>query len=173
MGATALVVPVADLINRPGARRHEHRTGELDGFAVVASSVPAGTPVDVDVVLEWVHEGVLATGKARTAWVAECRRCLRAVEGEAVAEFRELYEPHATEGETYPLKGDRIDLSPLARESLLLALPLAPLCREDCRGLCPTCGADLNAGDCDCPPPAADSRWAALEGLRFDDGDQD
>ncbi|HJV09433.1 MAG TPA: DUF177 domain-containing protein, partial [Acidimicrobiales bacterium] len=70
-------------------------------------------------------------------------------------------------GESYRLGHDSVDLEPLVREALVLDLPLAPLCEEDCRGLCPTCGADLNLGDCDCPPAETDSRWAALDVLRL------
>jgi len=61
---------------------------------------------------------------------------------------------------------DRIDLAPLAREALLLELPLAPLCQAECAGLCPTCGADLNAGPCGCAGVVADARWLALDELR-------
>ena len=59
--------------------------------------------------------------------------------------------------------GDEIDLAPLVDEQTLLALPTRPLCSEDCRGLCPRCGANLNAGPCDCPAPAADGRLAVLQ----------
>ena len=59
-----------------------------------------------------------------------------------------------------------VDADALAREVLVLGLPLAPLCRPDCAGLCQTCGADLNLGDCGCPPVDADPRWAALDALR-------
>jgi uncharacterized protein len=52
------------------------------------------------------------------------------------------------------------------REAVLLDLPLAPLCRPDCAGLCPECGADLNAGDCGHRPNATDPRWTALDDLR-------
>lgn len=166
-----MVVPVADLLNRPGARRREQCTGPLDGVTVVAASVPTGTPMTVDVVLEWVSEGILATGAARARWVAECRRCLRPVEGEVEAEFRELFEPRPTEGDTWPLQGDRIDLGPLAREALALALPLAPLCRTSCAGLCGRCGEDLNEGPCGCAPEPADLRWSALDALRPEAGD--
>ena len=68
--------------------------------------------------------------------------------------------------ETYPLKGEMLDLQPLVRDALLLELPLAPLCSEDCQGLCPTCGADLNDGPCSCDHAPADPRWAALDLLK-------
>ncbi|HET7523328.1 MAG TPA: DUF177 domain-containing protein [Acidimicrobiales bacterium] len=68
--------------------------------------------------------------------------------------------------ETYPLKGELLDLQPLVRDALLLELPLAPLCSEDCQGLCATCGADLNDGPCSCEHAPADPRWAALDLLK-------
>ena len=67
--------------------------------------------------------------------------------------------------DTYPLEGDQLDLRPLVRDALLLEPPLAPLCRDDCRGLCADCGADLNLGPCQCLP-ALDARWQALDVLR-------
>lgn len=169
MAARELVINVADLLRRPGARRHERLSGPVGPLVVVDTTVAGGTPAELDVTLEWVSEGVLASGSAATRWTSACRRCLAPVDGPAEAEFRELFEPHAREGESYPLEGDRIDLEPLAREALLLSLPLAPLCRPDCAGLCPTCGADLNLGPCPCPPEPADHRWAALDQLaQFD-----
>ncbi|HUQ64067.1 MAG TPA: DUF177 domain-containing protein [Acidimicrobiales bacterium] len=161
-----LRVNVADLTRKPGARRHERVSGRFGAMKVVGTSVPAGTEVVVDAVLEWVSDGVLASGEAIAPWEGECRRCLGPVRGEARAEFRELFERRAREGETYPLRNEHIDLEPLAREALLIELPLAPLCSLDCRGLCPTCGADLNTGACDCPEPQGDPRWQALDVLK-------
>lgn len=162
------VVNVADLVNRPGARRRERVEGRLPGpVVVVDSKLRTEVPVVVDVLLEWVSDGLLATGTVEGAWEGPCRRCLKPVQGTLRAEVQELFEANPREGETYRLGHDFIDLEPLAREALVLDLPLAPLCREDCRGLCPTCGADLNLGDCDCPPAAADPRWAALDVLRL------
>jgi uncharacterized metal-binding protein YceD (DUF177 family) len=86
------------------------------------------------------------------------------------AEYREtLFEFEAREGESYPIRGEHIDLAPLTREALLLNLPLAPLCREDCAGLCPRCGADLNAGPCGCGSDERDPRWAILDVLKEED----
>jgi uncharacterized protein len=161
-----LVVNVADLLYRPGARRRFQGSAPLDALQVVGSTVPAQTEVTVDALLEWVNDGILASGTATAPWEAECRRCLGPVRGEVTAEFRELFEQDSREGESYPLKGDRIDLGPLAREALLLELPLAPLCRDDCKGLCPSCGKDLNAGPCECPADERDPRWATLDGLK-------
>jgi uncharacterized protein len=162
-----LVLNVADLLRRRGTRRREQLTvPALAGLAVVGTSVPPGRDITVDVELESVSDGILLTGSVTATWRSDCRRCLTEVAGEARAALQELFEHGAREGETYPIKHDHIDLEPLAREALLLELPLAPLCREDCQGLCPTCGADLNESACDCTSTDRDSRWAALDELR-------
>lgn len=161
-----LRVSVADLSHKPGARRHEQVSGFVGPVQVVGTTVPAGRQVVVDTVLEWVSEGVLATGEVLTEWEGECRRCLRPLRGQARAEFRELFEPRPQEGETYPLRHEHINLEPLAREALLVELPLAPLCSAGCRGLCPTCGAELNAGPCECAPEQGDPRWQVLDALK-------
>ncbi|HZZ86060.1 MAG TPA: DUF177 domain-containing protein [Anaeromyxobacteraceae bacterium] len=71
------------------------------------------------------------------------------------------FEPEAVDEETYA--GKVIDLDPLVREQLLLALPGYPVCREDCKGLCPKCGTNLNERDCGCDRHVPDPRWAGLE----------
>ena len=145
------LVGVANLA-RSGPRR-EHRSGPISGLAVTWSEVPAGAEVTVDVLLEPVHGGVMVTGTVEAPWEAECRRCLGEARGTVRTEVRELYENRSDGEETYPISGDQLDLEPLARDAVLLELPPAPLCGEGCQGLCPTCGADLNAGACGCPPP--------------------
>jgi uncharacterized protein len=126
--------------------------------------------VVVDVVLEVVYGGIVVTGTVAAAWEGECRRCLQTARGGLRGEVREVYRPHAAgepaDEETYPLGADHLDLRPLARDAVLLELPLAPLCRPGCAGLCPICGADLNTDRCACPPALSDPRWAALDALR-------
>jgi len=166
------IVNVSDLVNKPGARSQERVQGRLDGaITVVDSSIRPDVPVGEEAGLEWVSDGLLVTGAVTGAWEGPCRRCLGPVRGDLAAQVQELFEVRPREGESYPLQHDRIDLEPLAREALTLDLPLAPLCAEDCRGLCATCGADLNLGDCDCPVLTADLRWAALDALRVEPED--
>jgi uncharacterized protein len=74
-------------------------------------------------------------------------------------------DPPMAEDEFYPIVDDTIDLGPLARDAIVLELPMATLCREDCAGLCPQCGADRNEGPCGCLAPR-DPRWANLDVLR-------
>lgn len=68
--------------------------------------------------------------------------------------------------DVFPFDGEKLDLEPLLREQFVLAVPYAPLCREDCKGLCPQCGIDLNSGTCSCEKPI-DPRLAALKGLKL------
>ena len=138
---------------------------------VTETVVPEGSLLDVDVTLEAVPGmggGVLATGTAATGWQAQCRRCSAPIDGRLQVAFQEEYVPRAVEGETYPIVNETVDLEVVAREAILLDLPLAPLCREECAGLCPTCGADLNDGACPCAPQAVDPRWSALGALAIE-----
>src|SRR5205085_9028186 len=119
---------VVALRRQLGNIRREQRKGPLAGLRVSGSSVPAGSDVDVDAVLESVHGGVVVTADVTAPWVGECRRCLRSVAGEVRSHVRELYEQDSDGEETYPLRGDQVDLAPLARDAVLLELPQAPLC---------------------------------------------
>jgi uncharacterized protein len=159
---------VADLVHRPGAHRRMHLEAPLgEDLQVASSTLSARDDVVIDLLLSWATEGLLATGTVAAPFTGECRRCLGPLVGEVVADVQELFEEEPREGESYPLRHETIDLEPLAREALLLGLPLAPLCREDCRGLCPTCGVDLNETP-DHEHPERDERWAALDALRTD-----
>lgn len=155
MGAASrhrpFAVGVTSLLRNPGERLQERRQGVIPGLAVSTSRVPDGAEVEVEVGIEAAHPGVLVTGTVRTRWAGECRRCLAEVQGELSAEVRELFESEPDPETTYRLSGEQVDLEQMAHDAVILALPLAPLCRPDCAGLCPRCGADLNAGPCDCP----------------------
>ena len=161
------VVSVADLLRRPGHRRQSELRGSVGELSAAGTLVAATDDVEVEVGLEAIGEGVVADGQISAPWRAECRRCLKEVTGQVSVQFRELFERVPKEGETYPLDHEAVDLDPLIREALLLALPLAPLCEAGCRGICPTCGADLNEGPCGCPPAGRDPRWAALDDLHL------
>jgi uncharacterized protein len=179
MTTDPFTVPITGLRRTPGAHRHERRQGIISGadgpgrpLGVSGSHVVAGAPIVVDADLLVVDGGIEVAGEITARWEGDCRRCLRPVGGEIAAPVRELYrqrlpgEPADADEETYPLGVDTLDLRPLARDAVLLNLPLAPLCRPDCAGLCPACGVDRNDGGCACPSPPADPRWAALDILR-------
>ncbi|HEX2063609.1 MAG TPA: DUF177 domain-containing protein [Acidimicrobiales bacterium] len=166
MPTSPFIVLLGELSRLVGARRAERRQGPIAGLRVSGSAVPEGADVTVDVVLESVPKAVIARGSVSAPWSGECRRCLREASGALQAEVVEVFEEDPDPEETYPLEPDRLDLEPLARDAVLLELPLAPLCRADCRGLCPMCGADLNQAGCQCQVAGTDPRWAALNALR-------
>ena len=153
-----------------GARRHEVRRAVVDDLAVVGTAVPPGAETEADVMLGSILGGVEVTGTVSAPWVGQCRRCLEPAAGTVSVKVRELYTDDGDGDETYPLHGDELDLEPLVRDAVLLELPPAPLCRPDCQGLCPRCGANRNDEACDCTEEL-DSRWAALDVLRAPDED--
>jgi uncharacterized protein len=121
-------------------------------------------------------------GRLAAAVEPECGRCLELYTASLDQELDLFYLPHVPgqleeQEDDVALsdrdvvvgyyEGERLDLGEVVREQLFLALPLKPLCREDCRGLCPTCGKNLNTGACGCPPPETpeDPRLSPLRGL--------
>ena len=93
--------------------------------------------VHLEVVVRAAGGSLVADGRVVGVWTAECRRCLEEVRGPLEAPLHEVFEWEPTEGETWPINDHRIDLAPAAREAAVLALPLAPLCSEDCAGPVP------------------------------------
>lgn len=167
-GARPLVVGVAELHRQPGTQRDVVCSAHLAGLAVAGSAVPPDEEVGADLVLESLTDGtVTATGSVTAPFVGQCRRCLDPVRGSVTAEVREVFEERPTEGETYRLDGEEVDLEPLVRDAVLLALPLAPLCRPDCPGPDPEAFPVGPAAEA--APAARDPRWAALDELRLDD----
>ncbi|MGA8297352.1 MAG: YceD family protein [Acidimicrobiales bacterium] len=157
-----LVAPVAALRKVPGSRLPVEATLPADGYFVSGSRVEDRTPVKVDLALDSAHEGIVVSGTVRAQWVGECRRCLEEARGDLVVEVRELCVEGAVDDTTYPIRNDEIDLGEIVHDACILDLPLAPLCREDCRGLCPECGANWNLETC----PHADgvARFGVIEG---------
>ncbi|HEY5024790.1 MAG TPA: DUF177 domain-containing protein [Acidimicrobiales bacterium] len=163
------VVHVAQLRRAVGTRQREQRQGAVEGLDCSGSAVPEGATPVADVVLEAVLGGVSVTGTVQAPWVGACRRCLVTASGTLRLAVRELYTDEGDGEETYPLFGDEVDLEQLVRDAVLLELPPAPLCRDDCQGLCPTCGANRNEEPCGCEAPR-DPRWGALDVLRLPEG---
>lgn len=166
-----LVLDTRELGRRPGSMRRLHRTvaapADLRAGLV---GVPEGAPLELDLRLESVMEGVLVTGTARAPLTGECARCLDPLSGAVEADVQELYAyPDVEvdgEDELPHLNGDRLDLEPLVRDGVVLALPLAAVCEDDCLGLCPTCGTRLADAAPGHGHEFADPRWAALQQLQ-------
>ena len=168
----SLIVDVAELRRRPGTRRDFGADLVLNDLVTGDRSVIDGR-LTVGGVVEAVMEGVVAAGTVDGVSRGPCRRCLDPVDEAFTIEFREVFERYPTEGETWQLEDDRIDVTTMIRELALLSLPLAPLCDEDCEGpdaqRFPTGPAEEpDPVDVDLEPPR-DDRWAALDALNFDD----
>ncbi|MVO89952.1 DUF177 domain-containing protein [Streptomyces sp. p1417] len=189
-----LVFDTHELGRRPGAMQRVTRTIDAPGspapFGVEGViGVPDGAPVELEIRLESVMEGVLVTGTARASAKGECVRCLEPLELALEADFQEMF--------SYPDADDRgriaepaddaeddedrlfledglFDLEPVLRDAVVLALPMQPVCQEDCQGLCSECGVRLT-DDPDHHHDAVDIRWAALQGLAdsIQDGEKD
>jgi uncharacterized protein len=181
-----------ELGRRPGALQRLSRTVDAPKDLGIADviGVPEDAPVELDLRLESVMEGVLVTGTARATAEGECVRCLEPLRQEVAADFQEMF--------TYPDADDRgrsrtaepaddeededrlfledglFDLEPVLRDAVVLALPMQPVCRETCEGLCPECGVRLDENP-DHHHDAVDIRWAALQGLAetVQDGEKD
>ncbi|MFF0482519.1 YceD family protein [Streptomyces sp. NPDC004435] len=177
-----LVFDTHELGRRPGALQRISRTIDAPADLGVAGvvGVPEGAPVEIELRLESVMEGVLVTGTARASAEGECVRCLEPVEFDLDADFQEMFSypdsddrgraKAATDDEDdedesmTPLEDGMFDLEPVLRDAVVLALPMQPVCREDCAGLCSDCGINLNDNP-DHHHDATDIRWAALQEL--------
>jgi uncharacterized protein len=170
------VFDLRELGRRPGSMREyrrDVRSAAAIGLELIG--VPEGAPLDLDLRLESVTEGVLVTGTVAAPLTGQCGRCLEPVTDDIVVEICELfaYANSATdettdEDEIHRVDGDLLDVEPVVHEAVVLGLPLTPLCRPDCGGLCPDCGQrldDLPAGHTHDRP---DPRWAKL--AAFTDG---
>jgi uncharacterized protein len=134
--------------------------------------VQAGADVELDLRFTAVSEGVLVTGSAIAPLAGECSRCLDPLTDSVTVSFQELYRylpdpgEDESDGEERFLDGDFLDLEPAFRDAVVLALPLSPLCRDDCPGLCPDCGVKLaDVGPDHGHGDKVDPRWGALAKL--------
>jgi uncharacterized protein len=167
---TPWVVDLRELGRRAGSLQEVERTlPAQSGWAVELIGVPEGGQVHVRLRLESVMEGVLVTGEVDVPVTGSCARCLEPVEDTLPLDVQELFaysgsttEATSEEDEVRRVDGDFLDLAPMVRDAVVLALPLAPLCTPDCSGLCVECGQRLD----DLPPhhthEVLDPRWAGL-----------
>ncbi len=164
-----LVLDTRELGRRPGSQRQVSRVDPAPpGLGIDMLAVPSGSDLELEVRLEAVMEGVLVTGGVGAPVHGECVRCLGVVDDALVVDIQQLYVYDGSEVEdddVSQLVGDLLDLEPVVRDAVVLALPFNPVCQPDCPGLCPECGARL----ADDPEHAhyehADPRWATLRQL--------
>ncbi len=166
-----LVIDTHELGRRPGNERSYHLSVRVPaqwGYDVYG--VPEGSPMELELRLETLVDGILATGTTTVTAVGECVRCLTDVEDEIDLEVQELYlfdrpsdEEEAEESQW--LEGDLLDLEPSLRDATVFALPHHPLCDPECPGLCPECGARLADDPDHTHGEPVDPRWSALTQL--------
>jgi uncharacterized protein len=174
------VFDLRELGRRPGSlREYRRRVPAPAGLGLDLIGVPEGAPLDLELRLESVTEGVLVTGTVTGPLAGQCGRCLDPVTDEIGVDVCELFayahsvtDETTEEDEVHRTDGELLDVEPVVRDAVVLALPWTPLCRADCAGLCPDCGQrldDLPAGH---SHVQLDPRWAALAGLASgaDDG---
>lgn len=163
---SGLVLDTHELGRRAGAMKQIHTTVEAPrDLSISVIGVPPKSPIELDLRLESVVEGVLVTGVAVVQLEGECVRCLAQISDETEIDVLELFvypDREAEDDQTSRLVGDLIDLEPLVRDAVVLDLPFQPLCQDNCAGLCVTCGADLNQNPDHGHETPIDPRWQRL-----------
>jgi uncharacterized protein len=162
-----LRIHARELLRQPGTQR-EIETDLAPSDLGIADDRITGD-IGVDLVAISNIDGIVVHGTIATPWHAPCRRCLTDVHGVSRIDVDEVYQDDVTDADAYEIEGDQIDLAPAVREYVMIELPDGPLCRDDCAGICPLCGADRNESSCDCDTTVKDERWAVLDALKLDD----
>jgi len=194
MSKSPFIYNTHDLPRRPGEMREVRLVIDLHeplGFEVMA--IAQDEPIDIEMKLESVAEGVLVTANVLSEAVGECGRCLDEVVFDIDENFVELFEyaedPRQArkkekkksqrakdadeaeklddEDELRQMDGDEIDLEGPIRDAIILNLPINPLCSPDCLGLCPDCGEKGESLPEDHAHEVIDARWAGLAGLKL------
>ena len=163
-------IDLRELGRRAGAMQELDRTVPApEEWKVELIGVPAGADVRLRLRLESVMEGVLVSGEIEAPLVGSCARCLEPIEDTLTLDVQELYayegsttEETSEEDEVRLVEGDFLDLEPLVRDTVVLSLPLSPVCDEDCSGLCVDCGQRLDDLPADHAHEITDPRWAGL-----------
>jgi uncharacterized protein len=159
-------IDVRDLIDKPGTSKKVHVDESIEGLHTELAEVPEDLPLEGDLSVESVVDGVYVTGTVSGRMTMRCARCLREFKQDFDLRLNELFVREAGPDDDYGLGRDlTLDPEPMVRDAVVLAMPFSPLCKPDCLGLCERCGGDRNLGECTCAEPPTDPRWAGLEGL--------
>jgi DUF177 domain-containing protein len=162
-------IDVRDLLERPGSARRVRLDEPVEGLRTELAAVAPEAPIEGELTLEGVLEGIFVTGSVGGRMTLRCARCLKEFEAEFDVAMNELYVREPGPEDDYVLADDlTLDPEPMVRDAVVLQMPFSPLCTPDCLGLCERCGGDRNIGECTCGPEV-DPRWSALEALFADD----
>lgn len=164
MNTNPFLLLVTDLLRRPGTHRDETIVGPIE-IKMDVERVEASRPVTVQVRLEALAGEILARGSIDYVAVLQCNRCLTEWTESGEVFFTQLFGQEPGEDQEPITRDGHIDLEPVVRDEVCLALPLVPLCQENCSGLCPTCGTDLNTNPCSGHAEESESPFGALQQL--------
>lgn len=165
---------VRDIVHKPGRMREVEETAPFgDKVGEGLAAVLPDQPIELDVRLESVHEGILATGQARVTALATCSRCLTEFDLDLDVDFVELFAYDGASETDYLVVDESVDMLPVVRDAVVLALPFQPVDRPDCAGLDPETGERLEPGTVHEPTETIDPRWAALQGFSSDVSDDE
>lgn len=138
----------------------------IDPMGQGLATIPVGEVIEVNLRLESVHEGILATGEVDTTAIAECSRCLEPLKLAVEVDFQELFAYSLEQEDDFLVQEERIDLEQAITDAVVLSLPFKPVCSQDCLGLCPECGAKMAEDPNHVHQVQIDSRWSELESFR-------
>ena len=161
-----LVVGVKDLVHQAGEMRElslELVAPEKYGEAM--ATVPQGTPMTLELRLEGLHEGILATADVAVEARAECVRCLDPFSFELRVDFQELFAYSSSDSDSYTVVDDSLNLEDIIRDAVVLELPFQPVCKEDCYGLDPATGEKRTEPPGENVADEIDPRWQELSKL--------
>jgi uncharacterized protein len=131
-----------------------------------AATVPVGEVIELNLRLESVHEGILATGEVDSTAKSECSRCLEPLNLAVEVDFQELFAYSLEQEDDFLVQDEKIDLEQAITDAVVLSLPFKPVCNEDCLGLCSECGMKLAEDPEHVHQAQIDSRWSELESFR-------
>jgi uncharacterized protein len=161
-------IDVRDLIEHPGASRTVRVQEGVPGLHTELADVPKDEPIEGDLTLESVLDGIFVHGTISGRFTMRCARCLKEFERDFDLAVEEMFAREPGPEDDYAIDPDlSLDPEPMVRDAVVLEMPFSPLCKPDCLGLCPVCGGDRNLGEC--PGHATtDPRWSALAELLID-----
>lgn len=181
--APRVIVDLTGQLENPGESMPVSGALDVDGYSVGDKHLRLSDGIHYDVVLTNAGDGILVTGIVRAHATGECDRCLEPASFDVAGEIEEYYlfeEPEDKEAyeDGFELVGDdrQVDLSGAINDAVVMDTPFVVLCKPDCLGICPTCGANLNLGDCGCADKAEqdwvdsdENPFAALKNLKLDE----
>lgn len=158
-------IDVRDLLEHPGASKTVHVDESVPGLRTELVDVPDDAPLEGDLTLESVVDGIYVHGSVNGRMRMRCARCLKEFDVPFDVAMNELFAREPGPEDDYALDPDlSLDPEPMVRDAVVLEMPFSPLHSPDCKGICPICGGDRNLGECP-GHEETDPRWAALDAL--------